>query len=143
MGGLISMEKTCIYAPIVLFVYNRPNHVKMNLRKLNAIREVENTELFIFSDAANGEGDKEAVEEVRQFIDDFTVNESRFKSVKVFLSETNKGLAESIINGVSKIIHQNGRVIVLEDDLAMSNDFIEYMNDALDFYSIKRKKSRT
>lgn len=131
------MENTCVYAPLVLFVYNRPDHVKMNLRKLNTIRCIENTELFVFSDAAKGEDDKKAVEEVRRFINDFIVNESKFRSIKVFLAETNRGLADSIINGVSSIIHQYGRVIVLEDDLAVADDFIEYMNDALNFYSNK------
>ena len=126
------------YAPLVLFVYNRPMHVKKNLNILNAIKYVENTRLFIFSDAPKSEIDKTAVDEVRNYIEEFARKESKFKSVDIILSPSNKGLANSIIYGVSQIIHQFGQVIVLEDDLVVSNDFIEYMNNALEYYKDKK-----
>ena len=59
---------------------------------------------------------------------------SAFKTVELRFSEKNKGLAASVIAGVTEIINQYGRVIVLEDDLLTTTDFLEYMNEALDFY---------
>lgn len=133
------MNKNCKYAPLVLFVYNRPDHVKNNIRKLNLAKLVENTPLYIFSDAAKDDKNKKAVEEVRQFIEDFANQESRFESITLFKAEENRGLAQSIINGVTEIIHKFGRVIVLEDDLLVANDFIEYMNNALEYYEKNEK----
>lgn len=52
----------------------------------------------------------------------------------VFEQSENLGLANSIIQGVTKIINQTGRVIVLEDDVEVSPYFLQYMNDALIVY---------
>ena len=44
-------------------------------------------------------------------------------------------LAASIIGGVTEVLDQYGKIIVLEDDLAVSEDFLQYMNDALDYFA--------
>lgn len=49
-------------------------------------------------------------------------------------AEANRGLANSIIAGVTKLCDEYGRVIVLEDDLVVSPVFLTYMNAALDKY---------
>jgi hypothetical protein len=54
--------------------------------------------------------------------------------VTTYMSENNRGLANSIINGVSEIFKANERIIVLEDDLMLSQGFLNYMNDALNLY---------
>ena len=46
----------------------------------------------------------------------------------------NRGLANSIISGVSEVLQHHERVIVVEDDLVTSPFFLRYMNDALDRY---------
>ena len=51
----------------------------------------------------------------------------------------NKGLANSIIEGVTKIINQFGQVIVLEDDLVTTPNFLDYMNSCLDYYENNAK----
>ena len=48
--------------------------------------------------------------------------------------EANLGLARNIVTGVTDLCDRYGRVIVLEDDLAISPDFIEFMLQALDRY---------
>jgi hypothetical protein len=48
--------------------------------------------------------------------------------------ETNFGLARSIIDGVTRLCQEYGRVIVVEDDLITSPHFLSYMNDALTRY---------
>ena len=57
-----------------------------------------------------------------------------FKSVTVNALPVNKGLANSIISGVTEIIEQYGRVIVVEDDLIVAPSFLTYMNQFLDKY---------
>ena len=48
-------------------------------------------------------------------------------------------MANSIIDGVSKVIGEYKSVIVLEDDLLTSSNFLAYMNQALDFYQNNSK----
>jgi len=117
-------------APITLFVYNRPEHTQKTINALRRNKLAEESELFIFSDGEKNQEDKQKVKEVRGIIN----NINGFKNIEIFKSETNKGLAESVINGVTKIINDYGKVIVLEDDLITSKIFLRYMNRALDFY---------
>jgi GT2 family glycosyltransferase len=117
-------------APIALFVYNRPEHTRRTLTFLQKNQLAENSRLFIFADGARTEADKPRVEQVRQILDGIT----GFKSVKIIVSETNLGLAESIIRGVTQLTQEYGKVIVFEDDLLSSPYTLQYFNEALDRY---------
>ncbi|MBI6103420.1 sugar transferase [Clostridium perfringens] len=121
-------------APIVLFVYNRLDHTKKTIESLKKNVLANESDLYIFSDAAKYDSEFKKVEEVRDYIDKI----DGFKSVKIIKAENNRGLANSVINGVSKIIDTYGKVIVLEDDLITSKFFLKYMNKTLDVYE-KRK----
>ncbi len=118
------------YAPILLFVYNRPAHVRQAILSLQRNELAAQSELFIYSDYAKQEEDREAVEEVRQFI--HTVE--GFKQIHITEREENWGLARSIIDGVTTTVNRYGRVIVLEDDLVVAPFFLKFMNDALELY---------
>lgn len=118
------------YAPICLFVFKRLEETKQTVASLQANSESRFSDLYIFSDAARNESESSHVSEVRKYI--HTI--SGFKSITIFEVEQNKGLANSIIDGVSSIISKKERVIVLEDDLILSSNFLAYMNQALDFY---------
>ena len=118
-------------APICLFTYNRLIETKQTVEALKKNFLASQSELFIFSDGPKNESVKDKVNAVRAFLK--TVN--GFKSVTIFESKTNKGLANSIIDGVSQIINEYGKVIVIEDDLVTSPNFLDFMNQALDFYS--------
>jgi len=62
-----------------------------------------------------------------------------FKKVTVVERDKNMGLADSIIDGVTTVVNQYGKLIVLEDDLVTSPYFLKFMNDALDFYQHEKK----
>lgn len=120
--------KNKVLSPIVLFSYRRiPNRTIESLLKNSLAIE---SELYIFSDGHKNEVDKQDVLEVRKHLKKI----DGFKNITLIESSNNKGLANSIIEGVTKIIDEYGKVIVLEDDLIVSNDFLEYINGALDFY---------
>jgi len=85
--------------------------------------------LIIFSDGPK-HGSENKVESLRNYLN----NIDGFKSISVVKRTENMGLANSIISGVSEIVNRYGRVIVLEDDLITSPNFLEYMNDALALY---------
>ena len=121
-------------APICLFVYGRPEHTLKTLRSLTQNLLAKDSVLYIYADGPKdgiGETAQKNIAEVRRIIR----SESWCKEVHIIESDKNKGLANSIISGVSEIIEKHGRVIILEDDLVLSPYFLEYMNDALDFYA--------
>lgn len=120
-------------APVVLFVYNRPDHTKKAIESLSKNVLADQTDLFVFSDAAKTENGMEKVNAVREYIRGTDWRKS-FQNVTVVEAEQNKGLAKSIISGVTSILEKYGKVIVVEDDLVLSPSFLQYMNGALDFY---------
>ena len=117
-------------APVILFAYNRPNHIKRTIDSVLKNKEARESDLFVFSDAPKREDDKLKVEQLRKYL--YTVNQ--FHSVTIIEREFNYGLGKNIIDGVTKIVQTYGKVIVLEDDLIVSPYFLEYMNEGLDIY---------
>jgi len=122
-------------APICLFVYNRLEETKQTIRALKENYLASESDLFIFSDGPKNEDSVEKVQSVRRYIE----NVDGFRSINIYKSNLNKGLATSIIDGVSEIINKYGKVIVLEDDLITSANFLNFMNQALIFYELDEK----
>ena len=126
-------KKERITAPLVIFVYNRLGTTKQTLMAINENILAGDTDMYIFSDGAKNEADKLRIKEVREYIHEFATG-SNFKHVFIIERESNKGLANSIIEGVTSIIKKYKKVIVLEDDLITNQSFLQFMNDCLDFY---------
>lgn len=119
-----------IYAPIVLFTYCRPRNTRETIEHLLKNEEAALSDLIIYSDAPKSESAIEGVRSTRQYIHSI----SGFKSVKIVERQENMGLANSIVDGVTTVVNEYGRVIVLEDDLNVSPFFLKYMNEGLDRY---------
>lgn len=117
-------------APIVLFVYNRPWHTQQTVEALQKNELAQESELFIYCDAAKNDAVKQSVQDVRSYIQSI----DGFKKITIIEREKNWGLANSIIDGVTKIVNQYGKIIVLEDDLVASPYFLRFMNEALTKY---------
>ena len=118
------------YAPIILFVYNRPEHTSRLIETLRRNQLSLQSELFIYSDGAKCEEASSKVNEVREYIHTIT----GFLNITIIEQEVNKGLANNIIEGVTTLLNRYDRVIVLEDDLVLSPFFLQFMNDALETY---------
>ena len=118
-------------APVVLFVYNRLDHTKKTVAALRENIYAEDSILIVFSDGAKNEDAIPQVNEVRKFVNGIT----GFKKVVVLENETNKGLAANIITGVTGVMEEFGKAIVLEDGIVTSRYFLKYMNDALALYA--------
>jgi Glycosyl transferase family 2 len=122
------------FAPIVLFVYNRPHHTQQTFTALVANQLAPESELFIFADGPKpgcSAKDLENIAAVRKLIWSFT----GFKKITITESETNRGLSKSIIAGVTQILQAHNSIIVLEDDMITSPYFLNYMNDGLIKYA--------
>ena len=138
-------------APVIVFNYNRPEHSLRTWEALAKNQFAPDTVLYLFCDGpkdVTSEGVNELTNErvrknralvhevqsqAHQYAID-AVKDGKFKAVHVVCAEINKGLANSIIGGVTEVIAKHGRVIVLEDDLLTSPYFLKYMNTALDKY---------
>jgi glycosyltransferase involved in cell wall biosynthesis len=128
---MISNQETNQLAPIALFVYNRPWHTQKTIEALKKNTLAAASDLIIFSDGPKDSLEsQESVLALREYLK--TV--SGFKSVRVVTREKNYGLGRSIVAGVSEIIEEYGRIIVLEDDIITSRYFLEYLNQGLNLY---------
>lgn len=87
------------------------------------------SDLFVFVDGARPqkEGELQKVKLVQNYVKSI----KGFKTLQYRFSDTNKGLGPSIISGVTKVIHQYGKAIILEDDLIVTDNFLSFMNQGL------------
>lgn len=118
-------------APVTLFVYNRPEHTRRAVEALRANILANESDLIVYSDAPKSNMQAQKVREVREYIRQV----DGFKSVSIIEQEKNLGLARSIIDGVTTVVNNYGRIIVLEDDMVTSPYFLTYMNEALGKYA--------
>ncbi|MBS0172823.1 MAG: glycosyltransferase, partial [Nitrospira sp.] len=117
--------------PLAFFAYNRPKHTERALNALAACERREDFEFYFFSDGPRNAETEAGVAEVRQTL---KANAERF-SAEIILRPANLGLARSIVDGVGRLCESHGRVVVLEDDLVVSPDFLHFMASALDHYA--------
>jgi len=118
-------------APIVLFVYARPDHAHRTVEALLKNPEASSSDLIVFSDAARTPDKEESVRRVREYV----ASIKGFRSLIVHHRPQNFGLAKSIIDGITQVLANHECVIVLEDDLETSPHFLRYMNEALDRFA--------
>jgi hypothetical protein len=117
-------------APIALFTYNRPVHTRQTIDALLKNEYASGSDLIIFSDAPKNDVAEERVRQTRIYLKGIT----GFRSIKIIERTENMGLAANIIDGVTQVVNEYGRIIVLEDDLLTSPYFLRYMNEALSMY---------
>ncbi len=117
-------------APIVLFVYNRPEHTRQTVASLQACDLARESHLYVFADGPKSPTDAAGVQAVRQFLQSV----DGFAGVTLAAREENRGLARSVIAGVTEVLREHGRAVVLEDDLVFARNYLQFMNDALEAY---------
>lgn len=124
-------------APIIIFAFNRPKALKNTIQSLLLNKEAKDSDLYIFVDGArpNKPDESKKVKAVQDYVKTI----QGFKSIHYIFSEQNKGLGKSIIQGVSKIINQYEKAIILEDDLVFATNFLSYMNQGLNHYEKEMK----
>lgn len=120
-------------SPIILFTYNRPWHTEQTLTALMQNELASDSVLYIYSDGPKPDATVEQLEKINE-VREVVRKQKWCKEVHIIESDNNKGLANSIISGVTEVIDKYGKVIVLEDDLVTSPYFLKYMNESLSFY---------
>ena len=121
------------FAPIVLFVYNRPKHTKLVLDALALNFGASESNLFVFADGAKNDSD---LDQIRLIDETLSVvsEETRFKKKYINKRPENYGLHKNILEGISEVFKQYESLIVLEDDIVPSLGFLKFCNDALNIY---------
>lgn len=123
-------------APIVIFAYNRSTPLLLLFNSLKANKYFSDSNIYIYVDGPKNRSDINNVNAVKKVCMEFSSDNSR---VKIIENKSNYGLKKSVIEGVSKILRIYNKVIILEDDLVLSNDFLEYINNGLSFYEKNEK----
>lgn len=121
-------------APVIVFAYNRPEHLQKTVDALAKNDLASQSTLYIYCDGAKPDASAEQLARIQK-VREVAKCAKGFKEVHIKCSEQNKGLANSIIGGVSEVVDKHGRVIVLEDDLLASPYFLTYMNRGLELYA--------
>ncbi len=120
-------------APIIVFAYNRPEHTKKTLESLKQNVLADESVLFIYIDGPKQDVSSEELQQIN-LVKEVVKSEKWCKEVYIVQSETNKGLAFSVIKGVTETVNKYGKVIVMEDDLVSDKWFLKFMNDSLMVY---------
>lgn len=124
-----------MYAPIILFTYNRLDHLNICLRSLIKNDLAKESNLYIFSDGSKNSKDEIKVKKIRKHLSSL----SGFKKITIIERNTNFGLAKNIINGLNHIFSKYKKAIIIEDDLLLSPFFLEFMNNNLNIYEDSEK----
>jgi len=117
-------------APIAIFAYKRPEHLKKALNSLSKCTLANQSIVYIFCDGAKSKEDLKAISATREV----AKTQTWCKELHVIEKPENLGLSKSISTGVTSLCEKYGKVIVLEDDLLVAPSFLEYMNKALTLY---------
>ena len=116
--------------PLAYFAYNRPEHTERSLTSLSKCNSKDLYDFYFFSDASYDESNKLKVEEVRRILR----SKAKYFSASLVERPNNLGLSKSIVSGVSGLTETYGKVVVLEDDLELSPEFLTFMAAALEHY---------
>lgn len=112
--------------PIVLFVYNRPEHLR---KTLECFRENRVPLIYAFSDGPAAPDTTSDVAKVRDMLR--AVN---WCEVVLCERETNLGPGCSILTGVTAVLAKHEAAIIVEDDLIFVPGTYAYLCAALDQY---------
>jgi glycosyltransferase involved in cell wall biosynthesis len=124
-----------LLAPIAIFGYNRPNHLKRCLESLQNNKESISSDVYIFLDGPKSNSEVSRVEATRAV----AKLPYRFGKIIITEQEENLGLGKSILSGIDTVLAENPKIIVLEDDLEVTSHFLKYMNQGLAIYESEKK----
>lgn len=156
-----------VVSPVIVFAYDRPDHLSQTLSALAGNDLACESELFVYCDGAREWGGLEesrpeakegetyitkrygmmycSKEEYESYLTriestrQVAHHQKGFKGVHVIERESNIGLADNIVGAVTEIVNKYGRVIAFEDDIVSTRGCLTYLNDALELYQNDEK----
>ena len=133
MSGIEENKMNTDLAPVIMFIYNRPDHTRRTLEALSKNIFADQSVLYVFADGPKDNAsatDFALIERARSI-----VREAQWcKEVHLIMREKNMNLEDNVIEGITAVINQFGKAIILEDDLITSPYFLQYCNQGLNVY---------
>lgn len=122
-------------APVLVTVYDRVNHLKSCIESLEKCAGSKETDVYIVSDGPAKIEDVDKVNAVREYIE--TID--GFKNVHKIFRVENYGVPHSVREAFEYVIKKHGKIILMEDDIVVAPNFLQYVNDGLNFYEKDRR----
>ena len=122
-------QRSC--APIVMISYNRPDLVRLSMNNVALANGCDNHDIFMFIDGPRNEEDRIRQDEIYAIVESY---KKRLSKLTIIRRERNYGCRDNIVDAISTIITKYGKAIIIEDDILISRTFLDYMDEALDFY---------
>ncbi len=119
-----------VYAPVIILTLNRYEHLKRCLESLSSNTWAEMTEVYISVDYPTKEEWVDGYNKIIKYLNEKKWN---FKKVNIYIQETNLGAPENCKFLREKAFEKYDRVIMMEDDIETSPNFLEYMNQCLEY----------
>lgn len=110
----------------IFLVYKRPEHTR---QVLEGLRQNKIDHLYIFADGPKNSMEEAAVREVRRI-----VSSVDWCKTDIVESEVNRGIADFMMFAISDVLKRHERMILIEDDCVPSADFVNFMEQCLDYY---------
>lgn len=123
-------------SPIAFFAFNRPYHTMQSLNSLIKNKEAKDTDLYVFIDGHRKFSEVHLVDNVEKVIKSFC---GKFNSLTINRSNYNLTGGTNQKRGITEVLSKHETVIVLEDDIYVSENFLAYMNNSLHIYRKENK----
>ena len=120
-------------APVMLFTYSRPEHTRRVLEALAGNTLASKTDVYAYTCRPKNEGHRESVEATKKVLREYE-SSGLFGSFTIVDKPAFRPLGPAMVEAVSEVIGEHGRIIVVEDDIVTSPHYLEFMNLCLDYY---------
>jgi hypothetical protein len=107
------------------------------LRSLSQCKNFTNFRLYIFSDNFNA-SKKDDISKVNLVRNEILKFKKENKNIFIKFSKTNLGLYKNLTKGISYVLTKYHSVIVLEDDLIVDKNFLNFMYNSLEKFKNKK-----
>lgn len=121
-------------APITLFAFNRPLHLKKTLAALAKNELAAQSDLTIYCDGPRTAEEQRLTDAVRSV----ARSAKGFASLTLVERSSNLGCAGSVMDGLTQMFSQSEKVIVIEDDILTSPFTLSYLNTALEHFRMRK-----
>lgn len=116
---------------LAFFVYKRPEHTK---KVIESIKKNSFEKIYVFQDGLKNEKDRRAWEEVSELVKGIN-----FAETEICINDANKGLANSIIDGMNYVFEKHEMAIALEDDIVLSDGYKSLAEALFEEYKDNKK----
>lgn len=118
------------WAPVVITVYNRINHLKSCIESLKKCDGAEKTTVYIALDYPLEESGIDIHQKIKEYVQSI----NGFENIVLFARESNLGTLVNSALARRDVFNLHDRLIMMEEDNIVSEDFLIFQNTALDFY---------